>query len=186
MGVLFNFAGEGSNCQKNSKSSFSGRVDELKIWRKEKAACHLVDPFRECGLRVSKPEPRSSQLGDLAGSSSQSAPWEMHRRRRCHCRCCPGEKAIQRALLGLGLPLRQACSHGLAGKGRFPVWFDRILHSNLFVPGFLPSGPNMGIMGQTLVCISVTSRWVLIRTSSFKKGSTVLPHLLHRGPGKKG
>lgn len=138
---------------------------------KNEAACHLVDPFRECGLRVQQPEPGNPQLGDLAGSSRQSAPREMC----CSC-CCPkteGDPEItaepRTASLAGPAPI-----DGWERDITFPVWSGRILNADFSVPGFLPSGPNVDIMNQTLACISVTSRLALIRTFSFTGGNAGL------------
>lgn len=83
--------------------------------------------------------------------------------------------------------LRLGEAHLLPWIGRereFPGWCDRILYSNLFVPGCLPWGPSVGIMDQTPACISVTSRWAL-KGFSCTKGSTVLPHLPHQGQARR-
>jgi len=71
----------------------------------------------------------------------------------------------------------------LAGKGGFPVWC-RILNSGVFVPGFLPSRAHVGLLNQTLACISLNSRWALIRTWFIHKGKYFLI-LYSRGQARR-
>lgn len=150
--VLFELPGEGSNCQRNSQASSPGRACELvSVWEEERLPAIW---WTHSGHVAPESKNQSQEVPSWGtwlarGASQAPGKWQLVLSRE-------NENAAQRALLSRPPP-GTPVSRGLwpetghletvspAGKRGVPVWSDTGSLPHTFVPGFLPSRPNVGL-----------------------------------------